>query len=138
MFDRWLIVPDSLCNVIAETGHIEGFEFKIRIPYYRGVALSVVDHITVKVQREEFTNKDIRFTVEAGSFMMSEMETVADLRWNFDEAATLRVYKPGGLIYLDIDLDLDIVIRAPYLRFSGHDGKHLSLGPDKYLSLAAV
>jgi hypothetical protein len=137
MFDKWLIVPDSLCNVISETGHVEGFEFKIRIPYYRGVALSVVDSITIKTQQQVFSNDNIRFSVEAGSFMMNEMETAADLRWNFDESATLRVYKPGGLLYIDVDLDLDIVIRAPYLRFSGHDRKRLTLSPDKYLSLPA-
>jgi hypothetical protein len=135
MFDKWLIVKDSLRNVITETGHIEGFEFQIRIPYYRGVALSVVDTITVKTQGQTYSNDDIRFTVEAGSFMMKEMETVGTLRWNFDEAATLKVYKPGGLIYLDVDLDVDIIIRAPYLWFSGHDRKRLSLGPDKHLSL---
>jgi hypothetical protein len=137
MFDKWLIVENSLHNVITETGHIEGFEFQIRIPYYRGVSLSVIDRITVKTQGQTFTNDDIRFTVESGSFMMAEMETVGTLRWNFDESATLRVYKPGGLIYLDVDLDLDIVIRAPYLRFGGHDRKVLTLGPDKYLSLAS-
>jgi hypothetical protein len=135
MFDRWLIVNDSLCNVITETGHIEGFEFQIRIPYYRGVSLSVVDTITVKAQGQVYSNDAIRFTVEAGSFMMKEMETVGNLRWNFDEAATLRVYKPGGLLCLDVDLDVDIVIRAPYLWFSGHDRKYFSLGPDKYLGL---
>jgi hypothetical protein len=51
-----------------------------------------------------------------------EVETVETLRWNFDEAATLRVYKPGGLLHLDVD----IVIRAPYPWFSGHDRKYLS------------
>ena len=137
MFDKWLIVENSLHNVITETGHIEGFEFQIRIPYYRGVSLSVVDSITVKTQGQTYTNDNIRFTVESGSFMMKEMETVGTLRWNFDESATLRVYKPGGLLYLDIDLELDIVIRAPYLRFSGHDRKVMALGPDKYLSLSA-
>jgi hypothetical protein len=137
MFDKWLIVDNSLCNVITETGHIEGFEFQIRIPYYRGVSLSVVDTITVKVQGQVYSNDNIRFTVESGSFMMKEMETVGTLRWNFDETAALRVYKPGGLLYLDADLDVDIVIRAPYLWFSGHDRKHLSLGSDKFLGLKA-
>jgi hypothetical protein len=137
MFDKWLIVKDSLRNVITETGHIEGFEFQIRIPYYRGVSLSLVDTITVKAQGQVYGNDAIRFTVEAGSFMMKEMETVGSLRWNLDEAATLRIYKPGGLVYSDVDLDVDIVIRAPYLWFSGHDKKYLSLGPDKYLGLKA-
>ena len=137
MFDRWLIVENSLHNVISETGHCEGFEFQIRIPYYRGISLSLVDSITVKAQGQTFTNEHIRFTVESGSFMMKEMETVGTLRWNFDETATLKVYKPGGLVYLDIDLELDIVIRAPYLYFSGHDRKVQPLGPDKRLSCSA-
>ena len=136
MFDRWLIVENSLHNVIAETGHIEGFEFQIRIPYYRGVPLSVIDSITIKTREGTFTNDVIRFTVESGSFMMKEMETVGTLRWNFDESATLRVCKPGGLISSNTDLELDIIIRAPYLHFGGHDRKILNLGPDKYLCTA--
>lgn len=135
MFDKYLICTDGFRNVISETGTIEGFELKIRIPYYRGVPLSVVDEIKVTVGGEYYTNERIRFTVAGGSFMMSEMSTVSSRRWNFDEDATLKVYKPGGLVYFDQEVEVLITIRAPYGKFNGHDKKVLTLEPDKYLTV---
>lgn len=137
MFDKYIVCPYGLRNVISETGHLEGFELKIRIPYYRGVPLSCVDSLEVTVGGETFRNDRIRFTVASGSFMMDEMATVADKRWNFDEDATLKVWKPGGLVYFDQRIEVLIRIRAPYGVFSGHDVKVLSLEPDKHLALAA-
>lgn len=142
MFDKYLICPYGLRNVISETGHLEGFEMKIRIPYYRGVPLSVIDEIKINVvggvggPGKHYTNEDIRFTVAGGSYMMSEMSTVADRRWNFDEDATLKVYAPGGLLYFDQQIELWITIRAPYGKFTGHDKKVLSLEEDKVLTVA--
>jgi hypothetical protein len=136
VFDQYLIVQDSLRNVVNQEGSIDGFELKIRIPYYRGVPLSCIDSIEIKVAFGVdggsliFTNDNIRFTVAGGSFTMKEMETVATRRWNFDEDATLHVYRPGGLIYLDQSVDLTIAIRAPYGRFIGHDQKRMSMGAD--------
>jgi hypothetical protein len=142
MFDKYLICTDGFRNVISETGNIEGFEMKIRIPYYRGVPLSVIDEIKVTVgggiggASQTFSNDQIRFTVAGGSFMMSEMETVSTRRWNFDEDAVLKIFKPGGLVYIDHLVELYITIRAPYGKFNGHDKKLLTMEPDKYLKAA--
>ncbi len=142
MFDKYLICPYGFKNVITETGNIEGFEMKIRIPYYRGVPLSVVDEIKVSISGgiggnpQVFSNEDIRFTVAGGSFMLSEMDTVATRRWNFDEDATLKIYKPGGLVYIDHLVELWITIRAPYGKFTGNDKKLLTMEADKYLAVA--
>jgi hypothetical protein len=131
-------VENSLHNVISETGHVEGFEFQIRIPYYWGVFLSLVDKITVKAAGQVYTNDDIRFTVKSGSFMMNEMETVGTLRWNFDEAATLFIKKPGGIISSQrLELEIEIYIRPPYMTFRGYDKKRPQLGPEKKLTVAA-
>lgn len=136
MFDKYLICTEGFRNVITETGNIEGFELKIRIPYYRGVPLSCVDELQVTVGGETYGNDRIRFTVPSGSFMMEEMETVATRRWNFDEDATLRIRKPGGLVYIDHAVELKIVIRAPYGKFAGQDRKVLTLEPDMHLAIA--
>ena len=135
MFDKYLICTHGFRNVISETGNVEGFELNIRIPYYRGVPLSCVDEIKIVIGGQTYTNDSIRFTVAAGSFMMSEMSTVATRRWNLDEDATLKVFKPGGLTYFDQLVELLIIIRAPYGKFDGHDKKVLTLEDDKYLSI---
>jgi len=101
------------------------------------VPLSVIDFIKVTVDGATYSNEHIRFTVASGSFMMDEMSTVATKRWNFDEDATLRIRKPGGLVYFDQQVDLTIGIRAPYGLFTGHDLKTLTMEPDMRLAAAA-
>jgi hypothetical protein len=96
MFDKYMIAEDGFRNV-ASRGEVPGFELKIRIPYYRGIALSLVEDLSVTVDGVKFGRDDIRFTVASGSFSMAEMETVVNHRWQFGEAATLSIRKPGGL-----------------------------------------
>ena len=115
MFERYLICEEGFRNFRNDVGAVEGFELKIKIPYYRGVPLSLVEYIKVAVNGVPYEMEKIRFTVESGSFMMKEMETVYSKRWQFGEKATLRVYQPGGLIHFDQDVELWIKVRPPYL-----------------------
>lgn len=115
MFERYLICEEGFRNFRNDQGAVEGFELKIRIPYYRGVPLSLVDYLKVAVNGVEYTSDKMRFSVSQGSFMVSEMETVYSKRWNFGEKAVLRIYKPGGVVHFDQDVELWIRIRPPYV-----------------------
>ena len=60
MFDNKIIVPDSL-ERRADVGGKEGFALQARLPYYRGLGLSMVEDIAVtvngeKMQREAFVS----------------------------------------------------------------------------------
>ncbi len=96
MYERFLIVPDSLRNVRRD-GDVVGFEFDVRIGYYRGVRLAMVEEIEVTVDGETIPRERRRFAVGGRSFSFDEMETVTDVRWEFGDAATILVERPGGL-----------------------------------------
>ena len=88
MFDKYLIIEDSLRRTDG------GFEFDIRIPYYRGIALSMIEAFEVTVDGTEMPRDAIRFVLRGREFSHDEMEQDADTRWEFGEIATLKVDRP--------------------------------------------
>ena len=50
VYERFLICEDSLRNV-SRSGDVVGFEFDVRIGYYRGVRLCLVEEIEVTRRR---------------------------------------------------------------------------------------
>ena len=87
MFDNKIIVPDSLERLTVADG-MEGFAVLARLPYYRGLGLSMVEDIGVTVDGEKVPRENIRFSVRGRSWTLAEMETEYGDRWNFGEKAT--------------------------------------------------
>ena len=52
MFEQYMIVENDAENIV-ENGKVTGFQFGARLPYYRGIALSLVEDIVVKVDGED-------------------------------------------------------------------------------------
>lgn len=92
MFDRYMIVEDSLRPTD------DGFEVGIRITYYRGLVLSMIEGIDVRVDGESIDRGDVRFALRGTAYTQDEMAREADVRWEFGEIATLSVRRPGGLL----------------------------------------
>jgi hypothetical protein len=114
MFDRYMIVEDGLRNVFEGEEAI-GFELGIRIPYYRGVALSLVEDIVVAVDGKKCPRDAIRFTVASGSFTLAEMETCVSHRWQFGEVARLTIRRAGGLAPGEHEITLTEDLRISYM-----------------------
>src|SRR4051794_21230229 len=96
MFEQYLVCEDGFRNVV-EDGIVVGFEVKLRIPYYRGIVLSLINCIDLEVDDLSFSHSEMIFSVETGSFPYHELSTVINNRWEFGEKATLFIKKPGGL-----------------------------------------
>jgi len=85
MMDHKMIVAGSL---VAVEG---GFALEARLPYYRGLGLSMVENIAVTVDGESYPREAVRFTVRGTTYTLDEMETCYDNRWNFGEKALITV-----------------------------------------------
>jgi hypothetical protein len=96
MFDRYVIVEDGFRNV-REDGKITGFQLGVRIAYYRGLGLSMVEGFDVSVDGKEFPSEDNLITVRGHAFTQKQMETEYDERWEMGEVAVLTVPLAGGL-----------------------------------------
>ena len=123
MMDNKMIVEDSL------ESSDKGFAFYGRLPYYRGLGLSMVENIAVTVDGEEIAREDVRFHVRGKTYSLDQMETVYDDRWNFGEKAKIIALKPGGLAPGKHRIDFAVRMRVSYLPFvpTTKDTKELAL-----------
>ena len=123
MMDNKMIVDGSLENVDG------GFAFQGRLPYYRGLGLSMVEDILVSVDGEAVPREDIRFSVRGKTYTLDEMETVYDDRWNFGEKAKIIVLKSGGLTPGEHRVEFATRLRISYLPMvpTTRDAKDLAL-----------
>lgn len=96
MFDKYFVCKDSLSNVI-EDGETVGFRVGVKVSYYRGVNLAIVNDFRVWIDGELFDKTQMTFTVKAGTFRIEEMRGRTDVRWEFGETAYLTIAKAGGL-----------------------------------------
>ena len=57
MYEKYMIVPEKAKKTEA------GFEIGARLPYYRGVSLSMLEEIEVSVDGETLPQEDVLITV---------------------------------------------------------------------------
>jgi len=128
MFDKHMICTDGFENVV-ENGQATGFALLARLPYYRGLGLSMVEDIAITVDGEAVPRDAIRFSVRGRSWSLAELETCYDDRWNFGEKARLVVARPGGLAPGEHRIELAERLRISYLPFvpTTRDAKVLAL-----------
>ena len=82
---------------IFEDGKAVGFQFKIRLPYYRGVFLSQIKAGSLIVDGEVFTRDQYVWRVNGEEFTVEEMKGDWKRHWHPNEPATIVVKKEGGL-----------------------------------------
>ena len=111
MMDNKMIVEGSLAPVEG------GFSFLGRLPYYRGLGLSMIEDIEVTLDGEKLPRDQVRFSVRGKTYTLDEMETVYDDRWNFGEKASVIVKMPGGLAKGAHEVELAETLRISYLPF---------------------
>ncbi len=128
MFDKYLIVGDSLQNT-GPADAPEGFAFKAKLGYYRGLGLSMIEELAVSIDGEAVPREAVRFDEGPGPITLDEMETAYDRRWPFGAEATILVTHPGGFPKGTHDLGLRQKLRVSYLPFPSFntDRKTVSL-----------
>ncbi|AOH85307.1 hypothetical protein AWL63_16515 [Sphingomonas panacis] len=128
MMDNKMICTELFENVV-ENGETIGFAFLGRLPYYRGLGLSMIEDIAVSVDGVPAAREDVRFSVRGKTYTLDEMETVYDDRWNFSEKAKITVLRAGGLTPGNHRIEFAVRMRVSYLPFvpTTKDTKDLAL-----------
>ncbi|NHC42497.1 hypothetical protein G6549_21475 [Bacillus sp. MM2020_1] len=135
MFEQYMVCEDGFRNVVKD-GAIIGFEVKLRIPYYRGIALSLINSIDLEIDGVSFPREDMTFSVETGSFPYNELSTAINNRWEFGEKGTLFVKKENGLSEGTHKVQTIVNLRISYLPWPniGEDTKNIMLDEDKVIA----
>ena len=128
MFDKYMICEHDFQNLL-EAGKVTGFQFKARLPYYRGLGLSMIEELAVTVDSVKYPRQVIRVTLHGNTYTLDEMEREYEDRWEFGEEGIVTVQKPGGLSSGLHKMEVEAVMRISYLPFllTGSDNKVLTL-----------
>ncbi len=84
-------------NIKDEDGNVTGFQFKVKLPYYRGIFLSQLRPGTLYIDGEKITKEDITWTFKGEEYTNEEMASDFHTHWATTVPAVLKVKMPGGL-----------------------------------------
>lgn len=109
-----VVVDDSLKNYYVGEKKM-GYQFDIRLSYYRGHFLTVIDEFGIKVDGKEVANETVKFCINGKEFSPAEFDKCYSEFWNILEPATIRVFLSGGLAKGEHEIDVTMYFRSPYM-----------------------
>lgn len=116
MFDTNVFI-EGTCKNTEVDGKVVGYELQTNITYYRGIPLSMVNDIKVKVDGVQAPREDLLCSVDGGEywFTLDEMETVVNHKWEYSEPMIIKVAKDGGLEKGEHEVELTVIVRTAYI-----------------------
>ena len=96
MYDNCMIVEEEFKN-ITQGNKVTGFQIGMRIPYYRGVVLSLLDETRLTVDGELIPQEQIMLTISGKTLPLMHLEDDPVTKWEFGDVGILTVNQPGGL-----------------------------------------
>ena len=115
LLERDLIQSAGFRNV-KEGGRVTGFQFRVRMPSYRGMAASLVDGVAVRVGNLVDVGPDIPLWTFGGrTFTLTELWGSEGVRWPLEEAAVITVPFDGGLPQGVHELSIELRLRMSYI-----------------------
>ncbi len=115
MLERTLVQSQGFRNTGPAGGKPTGFEFRLRLPNYRGLRASLSDGVDVTVDGETFPYEGNVLVVEGRELPLAQLREATDVRWAVDEAITVRVPRAGGLAAGVHEVAVGVRLRAPYI-----------------------
>lgn len=100
---------------IVENGEVTGFQFKVRLPYYRGIFLSQLRPGTLFVDGERFDKEDMVWNIKGEDYTVREMRTDFKTHWDTVTPAVIKVRKAGGLSQGYHDLKYGFCFTSSYM-----------------------
>ena len=99
MLEKNVIQYIGFANTYDENGNADGFQFRMRLNYYRGVWLSQLRIGSVIVDDEVFTPDSglVTWIINGVEYTPAEVMENNKAFWNMNETCTVRVKKAGGL-----------------------------------------
>lgn len=114
MYEKYIICEKSM-RPLKEGNRVVGYQFDIKIPYYRGVFLCMIHELKFMVNGETIDNKNVKFTAGGYTFDYDELDTVTGHRWEFGQPATISVRRKTPLLPGPCRIHAEITIRIPYM-----------------------
>lgn len=114
MYDHYMMVGEEFKNVTRD-GKVVGFQIGERLPYYRGVVLSLLGETQLTVDGELIPPDKIMLTIGGKTLPLTEVENEPVVKWEFGDVGILTVNKPGGLKPGEHKVTLYQHVKTPYI-----------------------
>lgn len=118
------ILRDETLANYYENKKAAGYQFNVRLAYYRGHYLSAIDEFAVEVDGIRVADEFLRFCINGKEFMPGELKEAYDEFWNIKQAAAVKVMQPGGLAEGRHKVKLTLMLRNPYLPQPGAEDRY--------------
>lgn len=113
--EKQVIQSVGFRNTKNDKGEITGFQFKVRLPYYRGIFLSQIRPGTLFVDGKKIEKDNITWTIDGEEFTNEEMAVDFHTHWSTTKPAVLKVNLPGGLAQGYHDLKYGFCFTSSYM-----------------------
>ncbi len=135
LLERDLIQSVGFRNV-HEGGRITGFQFRLRMPSYRGMAASLIDGVAVRIPGLVDVGPEVPlWTLQGQTYTLAQLWDCDGVRWQLEDAAVITVPLPGGLPDGIHELSIDLRLRMSYIPIEHQPSryqvtKHVTLSPE--------
>ena len=106
MYENYIVQQRGFHNTVDKDGNVDGFQFRMRTGYYKGVWLSQLRVGPAIVDGVEYPRESLIWVINGIEYTADEMLKEGYTYWQVDDCATIKVKKPGGLEsgYHDVDI----------------------------------
>ncbi|MDN3496484.1 DUF6379 domain-containing protein [Planococcus sp. APC 4015] len=135
LLERDLIQSVGFRNV-REGDRITGFQLRLRMPSYRGMAASLIDGVAVRVGDLVDVAADVpTWTLQGKTYTLAELWDGDGVRWPLEEAAVVTVPLEGGLPDGTHEVSIELRLRMSYIPVEHQPStykvtKHVTLSPE--------
>jgi Domain of unknown function (DUF6379) len=91
MFEKYMLCTDAF------RPQPDGFQLDLRLPYYRGIPLSLIDKLEMRVDGVPVAPSDLTLELRGRRYSLDQLPSEFGERWEFGERATAHVRVSGGL-----------------------------------------
>ena len=126
MFDQYIVCEE---NFRTRDDGRPGGVVEVRMPYYRGLALSMVEAVDLTLDGTRVPADRTTFTVHGNTYTFAELPQTTDDRWEMGERAELAFETDEPLEPGEHDVAVAVRLRISYMPVpgGGRDSKRLTL-----------
>ena len=126
MFDQYIVCEESFR---ALDGGRSGGVIEVRMPYYRGLGLSMVEAVDLTLDGNPVPADRTTFTVHGNTYSFAQLPSVVDDRWEMGERAQLAFETDEPLAPGEHEVAVSVRLRISYMPVpgGGRDTKTLTL-----------
>ena len=132
-----VVCDDSLKHLYVN-GKKTGCQFDVRLSYYRGHFLSVIDQLEVEIDGEKIPQQDISFCLRGEEYGIAQLHDLVSVFWPITEPATIKVLKKGGFVAGEHEINFIMFFRSPYMMVGEDLYMPIDSSGKKVLTLAEI